>query len=148
MIIDGRLGTRQPGIVDILDKNKALRGALRAAPAFALGAVLVAGRFINPDSLPGVCIFRWITGLPCMFCGLTHAFHAISLGHFAEALTYHPLAFPAYGLVVFHFLLACLRALGGKPPRLLPTLTVQAMFTATFVFFSFVWIVRMVLSLS
>jgi hypothetical protein len=113
-----------------------------------LGAVLVASRFINPDSLPGVCIFRWITGLPCMFCGLTHAFHAISLGHFAEALTYHPLAFPAYGLAVFHFLLACLRALGGKHPRLLPALTFQAMITATFVFFSFVWIVRLVLSLS
>jgi hypothetical protein len=145
MVADGRLGTRQPGNVDIPDKNKALRKGYRLVPVFALGSVLVAGRLIDPSSLPEVCIFRMITGIPCMFCGLTHAFHAISLGHFSEAISYHPMAFPAYGLVVFHFVLACLRAFGWKHPRLLPALTFQTMLTGTFMVFTFVWILRIFL---
>jgi Protein of unknown function (DUF2752) len=142
MLANKRLGTGQPGIAGILDKDKAWRGALRAAPAFALGSILLACRFIDPSSLPDVCLFRMITGFPCMFCGLTHAFHAISLGHFSEAIRYHPLAFPAYGLVVFHFVLACLRAFGWKHPRLLPALAFQTMLTGTFTVFTFVWILR------
>jgi hypothetical protein len=142
MLIDQRLSTKQTGDAGILDKDKAWRRAREAAPALALGAVLLAARLIDPSSLPEVCIFRILTGIPCMFCGLTRAFHAISLGHFGQAIGYHPLAFPAYGLVVLHFVLACLRAFGWKHPRLLPALTYTSMLTATFMAFTFIWMVR------
>ncbi len=117
--------------------------AARAAPACGLGAVLLASWLIDPARLPGVCVFRLLTGLPCMFCGLTHAFHALSQGQVTTALHFHPLVMPAYGLVVFHFILACLRLLGWKHTRLLPALTPMRMLAVTFAVFTLVWIVRL-----
>jgi hypothetical protein len=139
-----RLGTQPARQAVFSAESKGLRLIRRALPALALGSVLAASRFINPDALPGVCVFRLLTGIPCMFCGLTHAFHALSMGHFAEAMDYHPLVFPAYGLVVFHFIMACLRALGWKHARLLPALSSSRMLYGTFAFFSLIWILRLV----
>jgi hypothetical protein len=39
----------------------------------------------TPPDLP-VCGFRWLTGRPCPFCGLTHAVFALAKGRVAEAL--------------------------------------------------------------
>ncbi len=116
---------------------------VRAAPACGLGAVLLASWLIDPGRLPGLCVFRLLTGLPCMFCGLTHAFHALSHGLLTEALRFHPLVLPAYGLVVFHFILACVRLLGWKHTRLLPALTPMGMLAGTFTVFTLVWILRL-----
>jgi hypothetical protein len=106
----------------------------------ALGCVLVASRLIEPSALPEMCLFKMITGIPCMFCGLTHSFHAISLGHFREAIAYHPLGLLAYGLVVFHFLTGCLRLSGRQFPKLMPQFDVSTMMKSTFVLFALVWI--------
>lgn len=124
--------------------NKVCRKSSRVAIAIALGGILVASRFIEPSSLPNICIFRAITGLPCMFCGLTHAFHAISLGNFDEAITYHPLAFLAYGLVVFYFALSCLSIFDLKYPKFIPDFENSTMMKATFVVFTLFWILRIV----
>jgi hypothetical protein len=45
----------------------------------------------TPPDLP-VCGFRWLTGRPCPFCGLTRAMFALSRGHVAEALHWHALS--------------------------------------------------------
>jgi hypothetical protein len=82
--------------------------------AIILGSVLVASRYLEPSRLPVVCVFRLATGLPCLTCGMTRAFHAISLGHFGEAIGYHPLSPIFYGLTVFHCLVACFRFLGWR----------------------------------
>jgi hypothetical protein len=82
------------------------------AMAAVLGGILLCSRFLEPPRFINVCLFKMVTGLPCMTCGLTRAFHAISLGHLQEALAYHPLSPFLYGLTVFHFLVACLRLLG------------------------------------
>jgi hypothetical protein len=82
-----------------------MKSVLRwAAPAVALA---VLWRYSPPD-LP-LCGFRWLTGLPCPFCGLTHAMFALAKGHFGEALHWHllsPLAF------------AMLAGLLWSPPRM------------------------------
>jgi hypothetical protein len=126
----------------ILEKDKVLQTILRAAPALTLGVVLLAGRFIEPVAIPGVCIFRLITGYPCMFCGLTHALHALLLGHWIEAVSYHPLVYLAFALIVLHFIFACLRAAGWKHPRLFPVFDSTRMMTVTFVVFSLSWMMR------
>lgn len=37
------------------------------------------------------CIFRTLTGFPCMGCGVTRAFLAFLQGHVVDAFYYHPL---------------------------------------------------------
>lgn len=109
----------------------------------SLASILLASRFMEPDWIPGMCIFKWITGLPCMFCGLTHSFHAISLGNFQQALAYHPLGFLAYVLVLFHLVIAVLRLAGWRHPRLLPRFKIMTMMNLTFVSFTLVWLFRL-----
>jgi Ca2+/Na+ antiporter len=109
----------------------------------ALGGVLVFSRFIEPSELPGVCVFKFLTGIPCMFCGLTHAFHEISLGHSSEAMDYHPLAFLAYGVVVFFFLFTLIKAIFWKRLRSLPQFE-GFLLLCLFVVFTLFWIYRLV----
>lgn len=77
-----------------------------------------------------------------MFCGLTRAFHEISLGNFQEAISYHPLAPLVYLLVVFHLVLAGMRLIGMNYPRVVKKPNTTKMFYATFVFFTVFWILR------
>lgn len=42
-----------------------------------------------------------ITGLPCIFCGMTRALHLLLNGDFGGALYFNWLAFPFLGAVVF-----------------------------------------------
>jgi len=71
------------------------RGILiRAAGA----ALLLAGLWCFTPPEPGfrLCGFRWLTGRPCPFCGLTHAVFALAKGHWREAIRFNalsPLAF-------------------------------------------------------
>jgi hypothetical protein len=62
------------------------RYCLTVLALFALGLVL-----FTPPDLP-LCAFRWITGRPCPFCGLTHAVFALAKGRLAEALRWNPLS--------------------------------------------------------
>jgi hypothetical protein len=79
-----------------------------------LGGVLLLSRVGEPSDQLKVCLFRTVTGLPCMTCGMTRAFHAISHGHLREALAFHPLSLVFYGVTVFHLFWACLRLLGSR----------------------------------
>jgi len=108
----------------------------------ALSGVLITSRFLEPTTLPELCLFKILTGLDCMFCGLTRAFHAISLGYFQEAINFHPLAPLAYLLVIFHLILAGMRLFGLTLPRTALSVSPLKMFYATFAFFTAFWIVR------
>jgi Protein of unknown function (DUF2752) len=66
---------------------------------------LMVMRFADP-----VIIGRWapfrtscgaITGLPCLFCGLTRALHLLLRGDFSGALYFNWLAFPFLAVVIF-----------------------------------------------
>jgi hypothetical protein len=46
-----------------------------------------------------------ITGLPCIFCGMTRALHLLLNGNFIRAIYFNWLAFPVLGAIVFLFAL-------------------------------------------
>ena len=65
----------------------AARIALAAGVALLLRAVSV------PDEPHlRLCGFLWLTGKPCMFCGLTRALFALGKGQWQQALQFHPLS--------------------------------------------------------
>lgn len=110
--------------------------------AVILGGMLLSSRLLEPSRFVNVCLFKRVTGLPCMTCGLTRAFHAISAGDLREAVAYHPLSPFFYGLTLFHFLVASLRLLGWKcrVPR-----THSAMVYATLGMLFVFWVLRLLI---
>ena len=83
------------------------------------GAILIAAHLLSPDVtgygtherlflLP--CIFRFVTGLPCPFCGMTTAFTLLARGQWAVAFGIHVLG-PAAYMVTRGMLLAGLEGL-------------------------------------
>jgi hypothetical protein len=76
-----------------------VRAGRPSAHALALAGVaallLAAGAFLSPDSPPLSligCPFRAATGIPCLGCGATHAFHFAARGQLVEAFFSSPLA--------------------------------------------------------
>ncbi len=47
-----------------------------------------------------LCLFKNMTHLPCLFCGLTRSFILIGQGQWAESWHYHPMGLPLYGLAI------------------------------------------------
>jgi hypothetical protein len=82
--------------------------------AIILGGVLLLSRLLEPSGIINVCLFNIVTGLPCMTCGMTRAFHSISMGNLREAINYHPLSVFFYVLVVFHLFIAIMGICGLK----------------------------------
>ncbi|HUU27567.1 MAG TPA: DUF2752 domain-containing protein [archaeon] len=74
---------------------RARRVSLTLLFVFTITFVVDAGTI---DSLPQICIWRKLTGLPCPFCGLIHSLCALSHGSFSLAADYHlfgPLVYAA-----------------------------------------------------
>jgi hypothetical protein len=78
---------------------------LAACASIVLAALLLepSGEFVKagPWTLPSVCTFRQITGIPCPGCGLTRSIVAAIHGDWSASYTYHRL-----GLVVVLYLAA------------------------------------------
>lgn len=68
---------------------------------------------------PG-CLFYRITGLPCLLCGMTRSFAAVSHGRFAEAFRLHLLGPPSFFLILGGTLVLVYQRLRGHEvlPRL------------------------------
>src|SRR5438876_3621992 len=81
----------------------------RLGPRFAFivsaSAALLLLRCIDPVVAGSWLLFHpscgAITGLPCIFCGMTRALHLLLNGDFGGALYFNWLAFPFFGAVVF-----------------------------------------------
>jgi hypothetical protein len=65
----------------------------------ALGGGFILLWRVTPPEFP-LCGFRWLSGLPCPLCGLTHALFALAKGHWAEALRWHALSPLAVAMLV------------------------------------------------
>jgi len=50
-----------------------------------------------------LCGFRWLTGRPCLLCGLTRALFALGKGHWNQAVQLHALS--PLGLIMLFSLL-------------------------------------------
>jgi hypothetical protein len=66
----------------------ALSALLGIALALALARLIMQGRVALP-----VCGWRWLTGLPCPFCGGVRCLDAASHGNFHRSLALNPLVF-------------------------------------------------------
>lgn len=63
------------------------------------GAILLATFFVVPSEIPlRLCMFYNLTHYPCMTCGFTRAFCALSQGRLAAVIYDCPLAVPLYVL--------------------------------------------------
>lgn len=88
------------------------------------GSLILIASFLYPylrgwiDRLTPGCLFRRLTGLPCLLCGITRSFAAASHGRLAEAFRYHLLGPPLFCLVVVFNLGLLLERVIGK--RLFP----------------------------
>jgi Protein of unknown function (DUF2752) len=85
------------------------QGVIRLAFVIGATATLFVLRSVDPVAagswLPFHTSCGAITGLPCIFCGMTRALHALLNGDLARAVYFNWLAVPFLGAVVF--LIAC-----------------------------------------
>lgn len=84
--------------------------ALLPAGAFLLRSVPAEGL---PVWVPFSTSCGAITGLPCVFCGMTRALHFLFQGDFGRALYFNWLAFPAVAALSALFLLVLAEVLSG-----------------------------------
>ncbi|WP_237579104.1 DUF2752 domain-containing protein [Candidatus Enterococcus willemsii] len=83
-----------------------------------------------------MCLFRWITGIPCPGCGMTRSFLHLLSGQIDEAFYYHPL----FWLVPILFGIVLLR----KQPIIQKVYASKAFWTAMLVVILGVYSYRMV----
>src|SRR5438067_4371273 len=94
-------------VADYQDDSEKHPRHLVARLAFILGAttVLLILRWIDPvvagSWLPFHASCGAITGLPCIFCGMTRALHLLLNGDFAGAIYFNWLAFPFVAVLIF-----------------------------------------------
>ena len=81
---------------------------LLLSAVFAASALLPLPHGANAQigTLPPLCLFYHLTGLPCPGCGLTRSFVFLGHGHFYDALHWHPLG-PAVYLLCALLWLRC-----------------------------------------
>lgn len=65
--------------------------------------------------LPGVCLCRWLFGVPCPFCGATHAATAALQGDLAGAFALHPVGAAAALVLAMQVPWRVLRLADGVP---------------------------------
>ena len=64
------------------------------------------------------CTFKWLTGLPCPFCGVTRSLASLLRGELAESLLFNPFALPFFYLFTALLLAPALApAAGFRPAR-------------------------------
>jgi hypothetical protein len=96
--------------------RRLLPAVLFFAPFLATWA---AHPWIVRSSLP-VCIFKAVTGRPCPFCGLTHAFACAMHGEWAAAAGHHPYWWIAALLLLILGSISLVEGLrGGRSPSIL-----------------------------
>lgn len=65
----------------------------RKAALGALALLLLAAALPSQGAGVPICLFRYLTGLPCPGCGLTRSFSCILHGDFARGYDYHPFGY-------------------------------------------------------
>lgn len=85
------------------------------------GIVILAGAFLYPhlgslsERIGTVCLFRRLTGIPCLLCGMTRSVSAAAEGHLADAFRYHFLGPPFFLVVISGVVLLGAEYVLGRP---------------------------------
>ena len=91
--------------------------AMRLAFMVGATAVLLILRSVDPVNLGNLVPFHTscgaITGLPCIFCGMTRALHLLLNGDFSGAIYFNWLAVPFLGAVGF-FVTVCVIEISNR----------------------------------
>ena len=81
------------------------RALSREDELMGAGAIIIGASFLYPhvkgmlEAVAPGCLFHRITGLPCLFCGMTRSFAATAGGRWEEAFRMHLLGPPLFVLV-------------------------------------------------
>lgn len=84
-----------------------------------LGAAWLASFLFPPerlDSLPPLCLWKTLSGVPCPFCGLTHSVVALSHGQFRAAFELNPFGPVVYLSGIVLLAITAFILLRGGPP--------------------------------
>jgi Protein of unknown function (DUF2752) len=85
--------------------NHRAQRAIRLAFVAGATGILLILRAVDPVNFKTLAPFPTscgaITGLPCIFCGMTRALHSLLNGDFGRALYFNWLAFPFLALIAF-----------------------------------------------
>ncbi len=85
---------------------------LTASAVYAAGYIWTALSYMSGTGALLRCPLRALTGWPCPFCDLTHAFHCLLEGNVMQALSANPLA--VFAPVALLFPLVVYDWLGGR----------------------------------
>jgi hypothetical protein len=85
----------------------------------AIGLMALAAIRIVPPGLTDVyqCPFRFITGIPCLTCGMTRSFRHLVYGRFSEAFSLNPLG-TLFGFFTILYVVYALTVIIFRLPRL------------------------------
>ena len=87
-------------------RNYSIFNILSSRLFFIATGILLLSFFLPIKGLSfHICPFHWITGVPCIGCGLTRSVSCISRGHFSDSIYYHP-----FGVFIYLFLIGIIVA--------------------------------------
>ena len=95
----------------ISPSEKRLLGALNllGLAAILIGFILADGFAVSPNTLRDfgpLCLFKYVTHLPCATCGITRGFVLMSQGQWIEASHYNLMTVPLYSSILLFWLLS------------------------------------------
>ena len=103
---------------------------------------LAACGFMVVVALPvGVCLFHYLTKIPCPLCGGTHALLFLAEGEPVQASVAYPLIIPLVALALGHTLVILAELVWAQ--RLLPQRWVTRIWLSALVMIIVVWVVRL-----
>ena len=91
-----------PSLVILAACSCILLGAFILTPTTSAGNSISVGRI----TLPGICIFQNLTGLPCPGCGMTRSITSAIRGDIAGSLSHHRLGLLTMIYILSQFLLS------------------------------------------
>ena len=95
-----------------------LEGIVSGGLVVAGLALLALARFFPFGSLPPLCVFKHLTGLPCLTCGMTRSWVAVMHGELAQALAWNPAGAALCALTLLGTVYLLARAVGAPAVRL------------------------------
>ena len=141
-----RKGELLPNLVILILCSVILAGALISTPPTEEKPYMRIGGI----TLPGICMFHGMTGLPCPGCGLTRSFVTAAHGDLASSFSHHRLGLLTlyYIFLQFVFNLVYIVVPGWRKPLTRPMKILHRGIIVLAVLFVLNWILTLILILT